>query len=88
MGVVVGMCPPESSADDELWLMLPPVVARAVSEVAGPGSPAVFDGINIETAVLESRAAAVQARLGMDLVAALTDAGLTVPQARTVVTAA
>jgi hypothetical protein len=36
----------------------------AVGEVAGPGSSAVFGGINIETAVLESLAAAVPARHG------------------------
>ncbi|MCW2687530.1 MAG: hypothetical protein JWR37_2420 [Mycobacterium sp.] len=59
-------------------------VAAAIGALAGRAQPADFDGINIESAVLESLAAQWQARPGMDVVAALTDAGLTVPQARIV----
>ncbi|WP_454561754.1 ESX secretion-associated protein EspG [Mycobacterium haemophilum] len=56
----------------------------AVNDILGPGTAAQFHGINIESAVLESIINDWQAHPDTDVVTALVEAGLTVPQARIV----
>ncbi len=63
-------------------------IGAVINDLLGPGQPADFDGINIETAVLNPILSAWQARPGMDLVTELVDAGLTLPQARVMAAAA
>ena len=59
-------------------------IGAVINDLIGPGQPADFDGINIETAVLNPIISDWQARPGMDLVTELVDVGLTLPQARIV----
>ena len=58
--------------------------AGAVNDILGPGTPAQFHGINIESTVLEAIITDWQAHPDTDVVTALVEAGLTVAQARIV----
>jgi hypothetical protein len=58
--------------------------AGAVNDILGPDTAAQFHGVNIESAVLEPIIADWQANPDTDVVDALVDAGMTVPQARIV----
>jgi hypothetical protein len=58
--------------------------AGAVNDIVGPGTPAQFHGINIESTVLEAIITDWQAHPDTDVVTALVEAGLTVAQARIV----
>lgn len=60
----------------------PARISTSLDELLGPGQPADFDGINIESEVVEPLIAAWQARPAMDLVSELVDVGLTLSQAR------
>lgn len=62
-------------------------IGTVVSDLLGPGCPADFDGINIESEVLDAMVAGWQRRPGMDVIGELADAGLTLPQARVIAAA-
>ncbi len=57
-------------------------ITHAVVDTLGPAEPAQFHGINSEAAELHTILAAWQANPAIDLVAGLTEVGLSVPQAR------
>lgn len=59
-------------------------ITDAVCQVLGASPPTRFHGINVEAAVLEPLVLAWQANTNTDIVAALSSAGLSVPQAKVV----
>lgn len=61
--------------------------AGVVNDILGPSPAAQFPGINIESAVLEPIITGWQTHRHTDVVTALVEAGLTVPQARIVAAA-
>lgn len=63
-------------------------IAESVNQVVGVREPAQFDGINVPAGLLEPIVGRWQQNPDMDLIAALRDAGLNMPQARVVEAAA
>lgn len=63
-------------------------IAESVNQVIGDHEPAQFDGINVPAGLLEPILGRWQQNPAMDLIAALRDAGLNMPQARVIEAAA